>query len=112
MAVALSMDPRERVLAEVDAGGRPRPQAAARFGVSAASTIGWSGPAPPARRCKAAAARRPPFGLIEADAQIVLCVLESRRDATLAEIQAKLAGQGLRFSQTTLWRLFMRHRRA
>ena len=35
--------------------------------------------------------------------------LHARRDMTLVELQAELAGQGLRFGYGTLWRFFARH---
>lgn len=110
MATALSMDLRERVLAAIEAGASCR-QAAVRFGVSAASAIRWAalrrrqGDAKPQKQGGDRRSRR-----IEAHAPTILRVLEKQRDATLAEIQATLAGQGLCFGQTTLWRFFKRHR--
>jgi transposase len=109
MAKALSVDLRDRVIAAV-AGGLSRRQAAERFGVSAASAIRWSalkrdvGDALPKRQ---GGDRR--SGRIEAHAVLILAIVEETPDITLAEVQAKLAGQGLSFGIGTLWRFFDRH---
>jgi transposase len=110
MAAALSMDLRQRVLAAIEAGTSCR-QAAQRFGVSAASAIRWHA----LHRLKGDVGPRPQGGdrrshRIEAHAQTILELLEKRRDITLAELRTMLAGQGLSFGQTSLWRFFHRHR--
>ena len=109
MAKALSVDLRERVTAAV-AGGLSRRQAAKRFGVSAASAIRWSalkrdvGDALPKQQGGDRRSER-----IEAHATLILAMVEETTDITLAEVQAKLAEQGLSFGIGTLWRFFDRH---
>jgi transposase len=110
MAKALSIDLRDRLIAAV-AKGMSRRQAAERFGVSAASAIRWCalerdvGDARPKRQ---GGDRR--SGRIEADATLILSIVEQTKDITIAEVQAKLAEQGLSFGTGTLWRFFDRHR--
>ena len=110
MATALSMDLRLRVLAAIDAGASCR-QAAARFGVSPASAIRWAqlrrrqGDACPRRQGGDRRSQR-----TETHAKLILRTLEKKRDATLAELRAALAEQGVSLGQTTLWRFFARHR--
>jgi transposase len=110
MAKALSIDLRDRLIAAV-AKGMSRRQAAERFGVSAASAIRWCalerdvGDAMPKRQ---GGDRR--SGRIEAHATLILSIVEQTMDITIAEVQAKLAEQGLSFGTGTLWRFFDRHR--
>jgi transposase len=110
MATALSMDLRVRVLAAIESGASCR-QAAARFGVSAASAIRWAqlqrrqGDACPHKQGGDRRSHR-----TEAHAKAIWKVLEKKRDATLAELRASLAEQGVSLGQTTLWRFFARHR--
>ena len=87
-----------------------RRQAAERFGVSAASAIRWCalerevGDATPTRQ---GGDRR--SGRIEAHATLILSIVEQTKDITIAEVQAKLAEQGVSFGTGTLWRFFDRH---
>jgi hypothetical protein len=39
-----------------------------------------------------------------------LRIFEARRDMTIEELRAELAGHGLCFGYGTLWRFFARHR--
>ena len=104
------MDLRTRVLAVVAQGATHR-EAAARFGVSAASVSRWRslqrqqgdvlpGPLGGDRRS----------GRIEAVASVVLDLLEQKRDATIEELRHALAGRGHAFGYGTLRRFFKRHR--
>ncbi len=108
MARALSVDLRGRVVAAI-AGGLSRRQAAARFGVSAASAIRWHqlaaehGTPAPQRQ---GGDRR--SGRIEAHADLILGAYEATPDITLAELQALLADRGTQFALGTLWRFFDR----
>ncbi len=106
---ALSLDLRERVVAAVS-NGMSRRQAAERFGVSAASAIRWCA----RERATGSAAAKPQGGdrlsaRIEAQANLILALVNETCDITLVELQAKLAGQGHRFGIGTLWRFFDRH---
>ena len=89
MAKAPSIDLRERVVAAVAAGASCR-AAAVRFGVSASSAIRWcaqareAGPVAPAPLGGDRRSAR-----IEADAGLILGLLEQKSDITLAEIQAE-----------------------
>ncbi len=110
MSLALSLDLRRRVVAAVDEDGLTHRQAAERFKVSAASVSRWRGLA------RAQGEPRPgPLGgdrrthVIEAHAATILEVFEARRDMSLEELRAELAGRGLSFGYGTLWRFF--HRR-
>ena len=107
MAKALSVDLRCRVLAAVD-GGLSCRQAAVRFGVSA---IRWD----EQRRKRGEIKSKPQggdrrSGRIEAHATLILALVDKTSDITLAELQAKLNEQGLRFGIATLWRFFDRRR--
>ncbi len=109
MAKTLSLDLRERVVAAVSSG-MSRRQAAERFGVSAASAIRWCA----LESITGSAASKPQGGdrlsaRIEAQADLILAVVDDTCDITLAELQAKLAEQGHRFGIGTLWRFFDRH---
>ena len=110
MAKALSVDLRTRVLAAVAAGATHR-EAAARFGVSAASVSRWRrlerekgdvrpGPLGGDRRS----------GRIEAQAALVLGLLAETPDITVEELRAALAARGHAFGYGTLQRFFARHR--
>jgi transposase len=108
MARALSVDLRDRVVAAI-AGGLSRRQAAARFGVSAASAVRWQQlaaehgtPAPQQQGGDRRSAR------IEAHAALILGAYEATPDITLAELQALLAEQGTEVAIGTLWRFFDR----
>ena len=108
MSKALSVDLRERVVAAVE-DGLSCHKAAKRFGVSAASAIRWR-----ALMRKQGDVRPGPLGgdrrsgRIEAQAQVILGLLESRPDITLAEIEAALAGRGVVVSGASIWRFFDR----
>ena len=108
MARALSVDLRERVVAAV-AGGLSRRQAAARFGVRAASAIRWQQlaaqrgtPAPQRQGGDRRSAR------IEAQANLIMGVYEATPDITLAELQALLAEHDVEVAIGTIWRFFKR----
>jgi transposase len=109
MAKTLSLDLRERVVAAVS-NGMSRRQAAERFGVSAASAIRWC----TRERETGSAASRPRggdrwSGRIEAQAGLIMSLVDETCDITLVELQAKLSEQGHRFSIGALWRFFDRH---
>jgi transposase len=109
MAKTLSLDLRERVVAAVF-GGMSRRQAAEHYDVSPASAIRWC-----ARQRETGNAAPKPrggdrlSGRIEAQAGLILALVEETRDITLMELQGKLAEQGHRFAIGTLWRFFSRH---
>jgi transposase len=110
MSKALSVDLRDRVIAAID-GGMSCRQAALRFGVSASSAIRWRqlartqgdvrpGPLGGDRRS----------GRVESHAELILGLLDKKRDATLAELCAALAEHGVVVGATTLWRFFDRRK--
>jgi transposase len=108
MGKALSLDLRERVTAAV-AGGLSRHRAADRFGVSAASAIRWCA----LEKATGSSAPKPQggdrrSGRIEAQADLILGILEEIPDITLDELRAKLAEHGISASISTLWRFFDR----
>jgi transposase len=108
MSKALSLDLRTRVLAAI-AGGLSCRQAALRFGVSAASAIRWralerkQGDARP----KALGGDRR-SGRIEAQAALILALVDERSDITLEELRTALAERGVAVGHGTLWRFFDR----
>lgn len=110
MSKALSVDLRIRVLAAVAAGATHR-EAGARFGVSPASVSRWRalqreegnvqpGPLGGDRRS----------GRIEAQAELILQVLDQMRDATIEELRQALGARGHWFGYGTWRRFFARHR--
>ena len=110
MSKALSTDLRLRVLAAV-AGGASHREAAARFGVSAASVSRWRaldratgdvrpGPLGGDRRS----------GRIEAQAPLILSLLAETPDITVEELRAALGERGHVFGYGTLLRFFSRRR--
>ena len=110
MSKALSVDLRTRVLAAVAAGATHR-EAAARFGVSAASVSRWRrldrekgdvrpGPLGGDRRS----------GRIEAQADLVLGLLAETPDMTVEELRLALVERGHGFGYGTLQRFFARRR--
>lgn len=110
MSKALSVDLRDRVIAAIDEGVSCR-QAAARFGVSASSAIRWRalvrergdvrpGPLGGDRRS----------GRIEGHSALILSLVDQKPDATLAELRAALAEQGIAVGMGTLWRFFDRRK--
>ena len=110
MSKALSVDLRTRVLAAVAAGATHR-EAAARFGVSAASVSRW-------RRLEreTGAVRPGPLGgdrrsgRIEAQADLVLGLLAETPDITVEELRLALVERGHSFGYGTLQRFFARRR--
>lgn len=109
MSRALSVDPRVRVLGAV-AAGAPHREAADRFGVSAASVSRWR------KREHALGNARPgPRGgdrrsdRIEAHHAAAVAALGPGRDATIEEVRASLAKQGLAFGFGTIQCFFARH---
>jgi transposase len=110
MSKALSVDLRERVVAAIAAGASCR-AAAERFGVGASSAIRWwslhrqvgsvaPGPLGGDRRS----------GRIEANAPLILGLLERTPDITLSELRAQLAEASVQVSIASLWRFFARRR--
>jgi transposase len=110
MSKALSVDLRERVVAAIEAGSSCR-AAAARFGVGISSAIRWA-----SLKCSAGSVAPGPlggdrrFGRIEAQAPLILGLLERTPDITLSEIRAELAEAGVPVGVATLWRFFARRR--
>ena len=110
MGRPLSIDLRERVVSAV-AGGLSRQKAAAQFGVCASSAIHWTRLARETGQVQAK-----PLGgdtrsaRVEAHAPLIFSLLEAKRDMTLMELRASLAGQGISVAVSTLWRFFARHR--
>lgn len=110
MAKAISIDLRQRVCSAIAEGLSCR-QAAARFKVSVSSAIRWqaqlrrSGSLVPDGQ---GGDRR--SGRIETQAAFILGEYEAKSDITLSELQAKLAGRGVRVGIGTLWRFFARRR--
>ncbi len=109
MSRALSVDLRVRVLGAVSAGATHR-EAADRFGVSAASVSRWrerhrnqGDPSPKALGGDRRSDR------IEAHHEAVMAALGPGRDATIEEVRARLAKQGLVFGFGTIQRFFARH---
>jgi transposase len=110
MSYALSVDLRQRVVSAIAAGSSCR-QSAARFGVSASSAIRWW----QLERTTGSIAPRPLGGdrrsaRIEAQAPLILGLVEQTPDITLMELCAALAEQGHGFGLATLWRFFARRR--
>ena len=110
MAKALSVDLRQRVIEAISLG-MSRRQAAARFGVSAASAIRW---AAQLRTTGNVAPKKQggdrKSGRIEAQAAFLLDQVARVPDISLVELQAKLDERGVRVGIGTLWRFFRRHR--
>ena len=109
MSRALSVDLRVRVLGAVAAGATHR-EAAERFGMSAASVSRWR------RRERDQGYPRPGrlggdrrSDRIEAHHDAVMAALGPGRDATIEEVRASLARQGLAFGFGTIQRFFARH---
>ena len=109
MSRALSVDLRVRVLRAVAAGATHR-EAAERFGVSAASVSRWR-----SREREAGDPRPKALGgdrrskRIEAHHEAVMAALGASGDATIEEVRAHLAKQGLVFGFGTIQRFFARH---
>lgn len=110
MSFALSVDLRERVVAAIASGSSCR-QAAIRFGVSASSAVRWwqmeratGSVAPKALGGDRRSAR------IEAEAPLILGLVQATPDITLIELRATLVEHGHGFGLATLWRFFARRR--
>ena len=110
MAISLSTDLRERLIAAVE-GGMSRRSAAKRFRVAASTAIKWvaqwrrTGDVQPRPRGGDYRSHR-----IEAHATEILGLIEETPDITLAEIAAHLdASHGLTVAQSKVWRLLDRH---
>lgn len=110
MAKSLSFDLRQRVIAAIE-GGMSCRQAAARFGVSAASAIRWRD-----RQQRVGDFASKQQGgdrksqRIEAHAQLILDAVAVKPDITLAELRGKLMEQGVAAGVATLWRFFDRRK--
>lgn len=110
MSKALSVDLRDRVLAAV-ASGLSHRAAAERFGVSAASVSRWralkreQGDVRP----KALGGDRR-SGRIEAQAALILSLLEETPDITIEELRRALLERGHSFGYGTTRRFFARHK--
>jgi transposase len=109
MSKALSLDLRVRVLGAVADGATHR-EAADRFGVSAASVSRWRererSLGAPVHKALGGDRRS---GRIEAHKDAVIAALGPQMDATIEEVRARLAGDGLSFGFGTIHRFFRRH---
>lgn len=110
MSRALSLDLRIRVVAAVNGGASHR-EAAARFGVSAASVSRWRN-----LQRRKGNVRPGPLGgdrnsyKTEAHADLIMTWLETNRDGTLFELRNDLAAQGIVISKSALHRFLIRHK--
>ena len=108
MAQPLSMDLRSRLLAAVD-GGLSCRAAAIRFGVAPSTAIRWhaqrreTGEFTPKRQGGDMRSWR-----VEERASDILALWEARKDISLEELRAGLAGIGLIVSVAGLHRFFVR----
>jgi transposase len=112
MASSLSRDLRRRVINAVEDEGMSRRQAAARFGVSIATSVRWLAEWRESGRdtAKPVGGDRHSYR-IEEHAAFLLGQVEQQRDITLAELQARLLEErGVRKAISTLWRFFDRRR--
>ena len=110
MVKALSVDLRRRVLAAVSEGASHR-EAAARFGVSAASVSRWR-----TLERETGDIRPGPLGgdrrsaRVEAQAELILALLAETPDITVEELRLALIERGHSFGYGTLRRFFARRR--
>jgi transposase len=110
MSKALSLDLRQRVVGAVRDEGLSHRAAAARFKVSAASISRWR-----ALERQSGHLRPGPLGgdrrsaAIEAHAKLILRIFEARRDMSIEELRAQLAGRDLQLGYGSLWCFFVRH---
>lgn len=109
MPSPLSVDLRQRVVAFMSAGASCR-EAAARFGVSAASASRW------AARVRGGGQVAPkPMGgdrhshHIEAHSRLILAALRRKPALYLRELREHLARRGVQASTSSLSRFFARH---
>ncbi|MBB4861163.1 transposase [Novosphingobium chloroacetimidivorans] len=103
------MDLRSRALAAVDEGMSCR-AAARRYGVAAATVIGWHDQ----RRSTGGYAAKAQGGdtrsqRIEAHHDTILALHAARRDITLDELRRELGQAGVTVAISTLHRFFARH---
>jgi len=110
MPKSLSFDLRSRVLAAIDEGFSCR-QAAARFGVSASSSIRWQAP----RRLGGDGRPKPQGGdrlsqRTEQHGDLIRTLLVEVPDITLSELKERLAQSGAQLSVAALWRFCKRHK--
>jgi transposase len=109
MSKALSVDLRVRVVAGV-ASGMSHREAAALFGVSAASVSRWCalerGQGNVAPKALGGDRRS---GRIDAHKELIISTVGETPDMTLRELRQVLAGRGLHFGYGTLQRFFQRH---
>jgi transposase len=109
MSNALSLDLRIRVLRAVAEGASQR-QAAARYGVSAASVSRWR-----ALERIQGDARPGPLGgdrrstRVEAQGALIKALVDATSDTTVEEQRAALAERGHLFGYGTIQRFFRRH---
>ena len=109
MPSPLSVDLRQRVVTFVPSGASCR-EAAARFGVSAASASRWAG----RMRQTGHVAPRPSGGdhmshRVEARAGLILAACRRRPTIFLRELRDQLAERGVQTSTSGLSRFFARH---
>jgi transposase len=108
MPKSLSTDLRNRVVAAVGAGASRR-EAAARFGVSAASAVRWvalahrQGDARPKRQGGDRRSHR-----IEDHGELILALVRETPDMTLVELRTELAERGISAAVSTIWRFLDR----
>lgn len=109
MALTLSQDLRDRVVAAID-GGLSCHAAAARFGVSVSSAIRWRRLA--LEHGRAVAKPRGGdrhSGRIEAHGDFIRGLIADQGDMTLVEVQARLIERGACVGIGTVHRFFVRH---
>jgi len=109
MALTLSQDLRDRVVAAID-GGLSCHAAAARFGVSVSSAIRWRRLA--LEHGRAVAKPRGGdrhSGRIEAHGDFIRGLIADQGDMTLVEVQARLIERGACVGIGTVYRFFVRH---
>lgn len=109
MPSPLSVDLRQRVVAFVSAGASCR-EAAARFGVSAASVSRWTARV----RQDGHVAPKPMGGdrhshRVEAQSRLILATCRRKPAIFLRELRDHLARRGLQASTSSLSRFFTRH---
>jgi transposase len=109
MSKALSLDLRARVLNAIADGAGHR-QAAARYGVSAASVSRWR-----ALERAQGDARPGPLGgdrrsaRVEAQGPLIKALVDATADIAVEELRAALADRGHLFGYGTIQRFFRRH---
>jgi transposase len=107
MPKSYSSDLRERLVAAVTSG-MSRNEAAEVFGVAISTAVKWM----QRLRDTGSWEAKPRGGgtsPLEQHKERILAVVKERPDATLKEIKVELRKQGIRTSQTALWRFLDRH---